>query len=145
MQAFQKGSPLVSEVSRTILKATEELDKKLYRNKTACPDQNNMASSNSLTLDSFRGLFLLSGITTSMAIISSLLVFLLRNRQVLAKMDSESSMLRRLITFVKLFDQKDESFHGGKKGDLKEFSMKAGSDDGPSVWPRKNGGPASPW
>ncbi|KAH7662084.1 glutamate receptor ionotropic plant protein [Dioscorea alata] len=143
--AFQKGSPLVSEVSRTILKATEEIDKKLYRNKTACPDQNNMASSNSLTLDSFRGLFLLSGITTSMAIISSLLVFLLRNRQVLTEMDSESSMLRRLITFVKLFDQKDESFHGGKKGDLKELSMKAGSDGGPSVWPHKNGGPANPW
>ncbi|KAM0952247.1 putative periplasmic binding protein-like I [Dioscorea sansibarensis] len=62
--AFQKGSPLVSEVSRTILKVTEEIDKKLYRNKTACPEQNNTASSNSLTLDSFRGLFVLSGITT---------------------------------------------------------------------------------
>ena len=134
----------MSEVSRTILKVTEEIDKKLYRNKTACPEQNNTASSKSLTLDSFRSLFVLSGITTSVAIVSSLLVFLLRNGQVLTEMDSESSMLCRLITFVKLFDQKEKSFHGGKKGDPKELTMKADSDGGPSIWPCKNGGPVSP-
>ena len=119
MQVFPKGSPLVPDISRTILKVTEEIDKKLYRNKTTCPDQNNSASSDSLTLESFWGLFLITGITSTSALILFLVFFLYEHRHVLKTADSDTSIWKRLAIIAKLMDQKDNSSQIRKKSNPK--------------------------
>ncbi|KAK4492158.1 hypothetical protein RD792_002955 [Penstemon davidsonii] len=73
--AFQKGSPLVHDMSRAIVELREkgklqELENKWFTNQLS-PDSGGTEPSqfNTLSLDSFLGLFLLSGISKAIAII----------------------------------------------------------------------------
>ncbi|KAM6541994.1 hypothetical protein CsatB_006441 [Cannabis sativa] len=71
--AFPKGSPLVPDISRAILKVTEgkkmkDMEDVWFKKDTNCPDPNNMFSSNSLGLESFWGLFLIGGVASSLAL-----------------------------------------------------------------------------
>ncbi|KAL3850481.1 hypothetical protein ACJIZ3_012363 [Penstemon smallii] len=76
--AFQKGSPLVHDMSRAIVELREkgrlqELENKWFTNRSPLlsPDSEGTEPSqfNTLSLDSFLGLFLLSGISKAIAII----------------------------------------------------------------------------
>ncbi|KAH0990294.1 hypothetical protein GBA52_001777 [Prunus armeniaca] len=64
---FPKGSPLVPDVSRAILNVTEgdamkEIENKWFAGDATCSDTKpTISDSNSLGLDSFRGLFLIAG------------------------------------------------------------------------------------
>ncbi|KAG1347355.1 hypothetical protein COCNU_06G011840 [Cocos nucifera] len=50
---FPKGSPLVPDISRAILKMTGDIEQMLYRNRTFCPDDGSLATSEILSLDDF--------------------------------------------------------------------------------------------
>ncbi|KAK4492159.1 hypothetical protein RD792_002956 [Penstemon davidsonii] len=78
LQAFQKGSPIVHDMSRAIVELREkgrlqELENKWFTNRSPLlsPDSEGSEPSqfNTLNLDSFLGLFLLSGISKAIAII----------------------------------------------------------------------------
>ncbi|WMV34960.1 hypothetical protein MTR67_028345 [Solanum verrucosum] len=68
--AFPKGSPLVPDVSRAVLKVMEgdmnNIIQKWFGNETDCPQKDIMdITSDSLTLDSFKGLFLIAGVSAA--------------------------------------------------------------------------------
>ncbi|KAG8388844.1 hypothetical protein BUALT_Bualt02G0167200 [Buddleja alternifolia] len=83
--AFQKGSPLVHEVSRAIAELREEgtileLEKKWFKSQSSLLSQDTEPPKfNTLSVDNFFGLFLVSGIANSIAALI-LVVFLLGKR-----------------------------------------------------------------
>lgn len=110
LQAFPRGSPLVSDVSRAILTVTEGekymriSEKWLGKEGTDCSLRSGTAitsDSYSLTLESFQGLFLIAGLSSSIALIIYLFIFFRDNRQILA---SDGSILQKLTTMAKIFN-----------------------------------------
>ncbi|KAF7830389.1 glutamate receptor 2.8-like [Senna tora] len=74
--AFQRNSPVVTDVSRAILNLTEKnpdimkaIEHKWFTNETDCVQPSAVDASYSLDLDSFRGLFLIAGMASSSALI----------------------------------------------------------------------------
>ncbi|CAN4098067.1 unnamed protein product [Withania somnifera] len=111
--AFPKGSPLVPDVSRAVLKAMEgefmnKIIQKWFRNETNCPQHDGMAlASDSLTLDSFKGLFLIAGVSAGFALLLFFLIFLYQNKEILA---TDNSIRQKLSAIAKAFDEaKDNS------------------------------------
>ncbi|XP_024965732.1 glutamate receptor 1.2-like [Cynara cardunculus var. scolymus] len=72
---FQKGSPLVQDVSREIAKmrldgTLASLEKKWFENRLSIPSRNSTMSK-ALKLDRFGGLFIISGVTSALALMIS--------------------------------------------------------------------------
>ncbi|CAL9089166.1 unnamed protein product [Musa acuminata var. zebrina] len=127
---FHKGSPFVPEISRAILKVTADVEKKLYRNRTTCPEQNGAATSDSLTFNCFWGLFLITGTTSVLALFLFSAFFLYEHRHMLStSTDSDgSSVWQRFVLMVKSFDRKDHSSYALRRCCLKVEEMKAAHD-----------------
>ena len=111
MQAFPKGSPLVPDVSRAVLKVIEgdamnEIIQKWFGNETECPKQDGMAIASSLTLDSFKGLFLIAGVSAGSALLLFFLIFLYQNREILA---TDDSIRKKLCSIAEVFDSERDN------------------------------------
>ncbi|CAH2050595.1 unnamed protein product [Thlaspi arvense] len=91
-EAFPKGSPLAPEVSKAILKLVGR----------------------SLTLDSFKGLFVIAGASSCLALIIFLSIFLCENREILV---SNASLRQKLVAMAKSFDEEREKKLVKKKTD----------------------------
>ncbi|XP_060217893.1 glutamate receptor 2.8-like [Lycium barbarum] len=110
--AFPKGSPLVPDVSRAILEMMEgefmnNIIQKWFGNETDCPQQDGMAiTSDSLTLDSFKGLFLIAGVSAGSALLLFFLIFLYQNREIL---NTDDSIRQKLSAIAKVFDEEKEN------------------------------------
>ncbi|XP_071741991.1 glutamate receptor 2.7-like [Rutidosis leptorrhynchoides] len=111
--AFPKGSPLVHDVSTAVLKVTENqmtnLSRKWFGDSASCDQQNDpTVTSDKLTLDSFKGLFLIAGLSSTSALMFFFLNFLYQNRRMLSSQDSVS---QKLVAIAKTFDlfKDDES------------------------------------
>ncbi|KAI3716386.1 hypothetical protein L6452_23691 [Arctium lappa] len=107
--AFPIGSPLVPDVSRAVLQVTEEqmrnISNQWFGGAAGCDEQKGAkVTSDSLTLDSFKGPFLIAGLSSTSALIIFLLMFLYENRD---KLVSEGSISQKLAAIAKTFD--DES------------------------------------
>ncbi|KAF8035048.1 hypothetical protein BT93_C1160 [Corymbia citriodora subsp. variegata] len=79
-----KGSPLVPDISRAILNVTEgpkmmEIENAWLTPKTNCLNSISSASSDSLGLDSFWGLFLIVGVAAVLALLIFMVMFIQRN------------------------------------------------------------------
>nr|XP_023919109.1 glutamate receptor 2.3-like [Quercus suber] len=125
---FPVGSPLVSDVSRAVLKVTEGEKMKNIENawlgkQNNCIDSKNKVSSESLSLASFWGLFLIAGVASLSALIISLSMFLYKEReQIWIPNHSEGSIWRRIHDTLRIFDKKNLSFHIFRKRELQEKS-----------------------
>ncbi|RWR75382.1 glutamate receptor 2.8-like protein [Cinnamomum micranthum f. kanehirae] len=113
---FPKGSPLVPELSREILYVTEHGIMDINQaqwvgQQTTCGDKPTTAESNSLTLDSFWGLFLITGATSCLALFNYLLSFLYAHRHVLFTRNSDIPFHKRLIAIIRHLDERDLSHH----------------------------------
>ncbi|KAM3375173.1 glutamate receptor 2.8 [Capsicum galapagoense] len=122
--AFPKGSPLVPDVSRAVLKVVEgevmnNIMQKWFGNETNCPAQDGMAvTSDSLTVDSFKGLFLIAGVSAGSALLLFFLIFLYHHREILA---SDDSIRQKLFAIAKAFDEeKDNSNSTSEKTETNE-------------------------
>ncbi|KAI8527998.1 hypothetical protein RHMOL_Rhmol12G0117500 [Rhododendron molle] len=118
--AFPKGSPLVPDVSRAILNVTEggkltEIQRQWFGNEAKCAEQDGAKiTSDSLDLESFKGLFLVAATSLISALIISLSTFLYDNRVILAS--DESSIWQKLIAMAKNFDEEEvNSYDASKK------------------------------
>ncbi|KAG5601884.1 hypothetical protein H5410_033254 [Solanum commersonii] len=106
--AFPKGSPLVPDVSRAVLKVMEgefmnNIIQKWFGNETDCPQKDETAiTSDSLTLDNFKGLFLIAGVSAGSALLLFFLNFLNQNREILA---TDDSICQKLTAIAKVFDE----------------------------------------
>ncbi|KAL2539076.1 Glutamate receptor 2.7 [Abeliophyllum distichum] len=120
--AFPKGSPLAPEFSRAILNVTEgekmvRISREWFGEEEGCPGKDEtVIISNRLTLDSFKGLFLTAGVSSSSALIIYLSIFFYENRFVLA---SDGSIKHKLSALAKIFDEENNKSskrskeHGG--------------------------------
>ncbi|KAJ0744944.1 hypothetical protein HanPI659440_Chr10g0393321 [Helianthus annuus] len=106
IQAFPKGSPLLHDVSRAVLQVTEgkimNISNQWFEEAASC-DQQNRAKGNSsrLMLDSFKGLFLIAGLSSTAALLIFFFIFLYQNRHILVSRDSVS---QKLAAMAKTFD-----------------------------------------
>ncbi|KAK6787364.1 hypothetical protein RDI58_015889 [Solanum bulbocastanum] len=116
--AFPKGSPLVPDVSRAVLKVIEgetmnNIIQKWFGNETDCPKRDGMATASSLTLDSFKGLFLIAGVSAGSSLLLFFLIFLYQNREILV---TDDSIGKKLCAIAKVFDlMRDNSNSMSKK------------------------------
>lgn len=119
MQAFPKGSPLVVEVSRSILSLKEKdamvkITEKWLGDAKDCPYADGaLSTSQSLNVDSFKGLFLIAGVSSTLALGIFLSTFLYENWYVL---ESTASRKEKLLGLARIFSRvKDESLSSSKE------------------------------
>ncbi|XP_048140346.1 glutamate receptor 2.7-like isoform X2 [Rhodamnia argentea] len=122
--AFPKGSPLVPDVSRAILKVMESPEMTLitnawFRGQDKCSEEDmTTVDSNSLTLDSFKGLFLIAALASTSALFIFLINFFYENRHILA---SQVPVKQKVAAIAKTFNEKKEDAHvAAKKEKSKE-------------------------
>ncbi|XVE53494.1 hypothetical protein DITRI_Ditri03aG0007700 [Diplodiscus trichospermus] len=124
--AFPIGSPLVADVSRAILNVTQGDKMKqiedAWFNKESCPDPYTSVSSNSLGVDSFWGLFLIAGVASMSALIIFAAMFLYEHMHVLLRLNSETSIWRRILIMSRIFDQRNLNSHTFRKSELGDKS-----------------------
>ncbi|PIA28569.1 hypothetical protein AQUCO_06800018v1 [Aquilegia coerulea] len=111
---FPRESPLVSDVSRALLKILEtekikELDNALFGLQKTCSDPEHKVVSNKLTLNRFRGLFTITGTVSGVALIAFLVMFIFKNKEVWTAMNSNNGISQKIKTMLKQFDEKDTS------------------------------------
>ncbi|KAH7865526.1 hypothetical protein Vadar_007794 [Vaccinium darrowii] len=109
--AFPKGSPLVADVSRavvTVMEGKKYAD--ILQSKCIIPDSNSI-NSTSLTLQSFRGIFIFAGFVIVLCLLVYLAKYTYDNRDHLKIMISDSSTTTwsRLYAICKHWDQRDLS------------------------------------
>ncbi|XP_037434541.1 glutamate receptor 2.8-like [Triticum dicoccoides] len=113
--AFPKGSPYVTDLSQAILKLTESdemnmIERKWFGdpNDDGATQDSGPFTSNSLSFNSFWGLFLITGATSLLCCVVHLATFVAANRRELPPHLSWKDWLSSLF---KLFDDKDPSSH----------------------------------
>ncbi|CAL5395133.1 unnamed protein product [Camellia sinensis] len=89
--AFRKGSPLVRDVSTAILHVIEEgnmlkIEKKWLLS-DSCPDSSNTMSSSNLSVNSFKGLFVIVGVAASFALIIFMAMLAYEHKSFLMHLD----------------------------------------------------------
>ena len=111
LQAFPRGSPLTPDISRGILKFSSDermvkLEEELYDNKS-CPDKDDSQTSSSLTLHSFRGLFIITGSSSLLALILHIVITLCNHRHDFSSDNGQSSWRSWLVILSKIFHEGD--------------------------------------
>lgn len=106
---FQKGSPLVADVSRAIISVTE--GKKISEIDPKCRDSRSSAGSNSVSLKSFEGLFAITGSVTATCLAVFLILYLYKNKLFLRRIfaNSSSTTWSKICAVCRHFDNKDLS------------------------------------
>ncbi|KAK2969962.1 hypothetical protein RJ640_008302 [Escallonia rubra] len=99
---FPRGSPLVSDVSRAIIKIIEG---NMSGYIPTCTGPKNTVASNNIRLESFAGLFGITGGVTVTCLLLFLVIYLLKNKDLLQR----SSLWLSLCAMCKHFDQRDVS------------------------------------
>jgi ionotropic glutamate receptor len=104
----------VPDISRAILNVTEgdemkQIEGAWFGKKSTCPESSSSISSNSLSLKSFWGLFLLAGLAALLALIIFIVMFVYRERNVLRSYDSTASIWSRIENFFRIFIQRDST------------------------------------
>ncbi|KAJ8634670.1 hypothetical protein MRB53_008937 [Persea americana] len=112
--AFPIGSPLAPDISNAILKVKESSTMRRTENgwtqpRTNCSDQTLTAPPNSLNLDIFWILFLITGLASFLALSKFLCKFVYKNRRLLC--DSSVPFLQRLKAIARRFNERDISHH----------------------------------
>ncbi|KAJ0833664.1 putative periplasmic binding protein-like I [Helianthus annuus] len=107
--AFPKGSPLLPLVSKALLQVTENelnnITDKWLRPKADCSEQDMVSRSGRLSLDSFLGLFLIAGVSSTCALIIYLFIFLYENKDMLL---SDGSIRQKLSAIATTFNQEKQ-------------------------------------
>ncbi|KAI3759824.1 hypothetical protein L6452_07911 [Arctium lappa] len=131
--AFPLGSPLVPLVSRAVLEVREKTLSNISDTwfQANCTAKNGAGvTSGRLSLASFKGLFLIAGISSTSALMISILQFLYENRGILV---SEGSICQKIYAIARTFDEeKDQrSYKESKKtsDSLEGSGTTAATDD----------------
>ncbi|KAL3745669.1 hypothetical protein ACJRO7_014742 [Eucalyptus globulus] len=129
---FRKGSPLVSDISRAILNVTEGPEMTAIENgwltpKTSCLETANSISSNSLSLDSFWGLFLIAGVAAVLALLIFMVMFVKRNWHIVTS--SSGSMREKIVALGRRFYQRDLNSHTFRKARFRDRNMEDGANE----------------
>lgn len=121
LQAFPKGSPLVPDVSRAILKLQEsekmvEISRKWFREEEEgekCHSERAGVNSERLNIDSFKGLFVIAGVSSLSALAIYFFTFLYDHKYILT---STASVKQKIYGLAKVFSrEKDDKSSLSKK------------------------------
>ncbi|KAH9604467.1 hypothetical protein KSS87_015697 [Heliosperma pusillum] len=128
---FPKGSLLASQVSGEILRVTEgdkmvTLETKWGMQEYNNSDQGNIATSSSLSLDSFWGLFLIVGVATATSLLIFLFHFLYETREIW--MNSDDSIRSKSKRLAKVFENRDMAAHTFRKKDAQGTPQNVDTD-----------------
>ncbi|XP_047340874.1 glutamate receptor 2.8-like [Impatiens glandulifera] len=111
---FPKGSPLVADVSRSLINIIEgnqllDLQNKWFGSSTCVGSSNGTPSSGSLTLNSFKGLFIITGTITGLCLVVYLGNYIFQNRSFLVERISDrgSTLWSKFRALGKHFDGRD--------------------------------------
>ncbi|CAN4075755.1 unnamed protein product [Withania somnifera] len=120
--AFPIGSPLVPDVSRSVLNVTEgekmgQIERAWFGEST-CSDSSTSLSSNSLGLDSFWGLFVMAVVAAVLALLFFLTQFMYEHWHIIRQ--PNLSFHERARILARKFDRKDYSCHTFKKSELRD-------------------------
>ncbi|XP_034890040.2 glutamate receptor 2.8 [Populus alba] len=123
--AFPKGSPLVPDVSRAVLNMTEgdqmkKIENAWFGKQSNCPDSSTSVTSNSLSLKSFWGLFLIAGVASLLALIIFIVMFVYKERKMLRPLNSRISIRSTVRNFFRIFIQRDLKSHTFRKSGLND-------------------------
>ncbi|KAL5973938.1 hypothetical protein ACLOJK_030597 [Asimina triloba] len=120
---FPRGSPLARDFSQAILKIREgkemrEIEGKWFPkgDQSECLKPSMSIESNSLSLDSFFVVFLITGAASALSLLISTIAFLHGNRHVLSNPSdpARSSVWHRTLDLLKHFDYRDLCYNNSK-------------------------------
>ena len=121
----------------------KEIQDKWFGNQTSCPDSGTSVSSNSLSIKSFWGLFLIAGIAALSALIIFIVMFVHQEgRVVLGPSESTTSIWSKIRHLFSIFNQKDFSSHIEVNG-IHLPSMGTATQSGNSAHTEIHGYPSS--
>ncbi|CAN6690607.1 unnamed protein product [Malus baccata var. baccata] len=123
--AFQKGSFLTQDFSTAIAKVHEgekmkAIEDKWFKKNESCSNSDTVQSSNTLSLDSFRGLFVVAGVASSLAILIFTAMFLYEHSHILTRADTEASFWTRIHEILRVYYGKDLTSDISKKSALQD-------------------------
>ncbi|KAJ9179544.1 hypothetical protein P3X46_011320 [Hevea brasiliensis] len=136
---FPRGSPLVPDVSRAILKVTEDDEMRRIENawfggESKCPDSSKSVSSSILGIDSFWGLFLIVGVISVSALVTYTAMFVHEHWEILKDSNSRASIWSRILHLLRIFNKPDPKAHALSKGKVDERSgINAPGDGAPNA------------
>ncbi|XP_050363248.1 glutamate receptor 2.8-like isoform X2 [Argentina anserina] len=139
---FQKGSILTRDVSMAITSfhegaEMEKIDQKWFKNKKTCSDSSTTSSSNDLTLslDNFRGLFIVAGVASSLALLICAAIFFHEHRHTFRSFDPGTSLWSRIRVILRLYDQKDPKWdtYNGRQQQCSVHGIIGGIEGSPST------------
>ncbi|XP_038884294.1 glutamate receptor 2.8-like [Benincasa hispida] len=139
--AFPMGSPLVADVSRAVLNVTEsekmnQIQKKWFGEQCNSLPTGSKVTSSRLNLDSFWGLFLITGSAAIIALIVYFIIFLCKEQHTLRRTVNEgsnSSFRDKIRALLKTYDQRDLTSHTFRKSNLHQGDKTIRMIDGGSV------------
>ncbi|XP_004292141.1 PREDICTED: glutamate receptor 2.8-like [Fragaria vesca subsp. vesca] len=133
---FPKRSPLIPDISHAVLSVTEgekilDFESKWFMKDSNCEDLSApKVSSYSLGLESFWGLFLVSGVASIIALMIFVASFTYRHRHILVHPDTRVSTWGRIQVMFKIFNEKDLESHTFKSSSSHD-SVKASPNNFP--------------
>ncbi|KAG6739150.1 hypothetical protein POTOM_056736 [Populus tomentosa] len=112
-------------VSRAVLNMTEgdqmkKIENSWFGKQSNCPDSSTSVTSNSLSLKSFWGLFLIAGVASLLALIIFMVMFVYKERKVLRPLNSTISIRSKVRNFFRIFIQRDLKSHTFRKSGLND-------------------------
>ncbi|XP_062005880.1 glutamate receptor 2.8-like [Rosa rugosa] len=141
---FRKGSHLTRDFSRVITDLQKEdqirtIGDKWFGKQAICMGPNITGSSNrplTLSLDSFWGLFLIAWLSSSLAVLIFVAMFLYQHRHILICSDPNISFWRRICILLQMYDQEDINSHTITRGRLQESVHSLGAVESSASSPR---------
>ncbi|KAF2323737.1 hypothetical protein GH714_036771 [Hevea brasiliensis] len=118
---FRRGSPLVPDVSKAILKVTENdkmrrIEDAWFVKDSKCHERNNSVSCSVLGIDSFWGLFSIAGAISLSALVTYTAKFIHEHWEILKDSNSRPSIWSRMLHLLRIFNQMDPKAHTLEKG-----------------------------
>lgn len=120
-----------------------EIERKWFGDQSNCPNEGSTLSSNNLDFESFWGLFLITGLASTVLCLFYLVSFCYKNRRALKTIASQNSLRWRLHSVARLFDEKDLSSHTFRRAVLEDGSTRGNGDPGASTYPSYQQSPLS--
>ncbi|TQD85476.1 hypothetical protein C1H46_028943 [Malus baccata] len=122
---FQEDSLLTRDFSNAITKVHEgdqmkAIEDKWFKKNGSCSNSDTVGSSNTLSLDSFWGLFIVAGVVSSLAILIFTATFLYEHSHILTRTNTEASFWTRIHEILRVYYGKDLTSDISRKSTLQD-------------------------
>ncbi|XP_078437575.1 glutamate receptor 2.8-like [Wolffia australiana] len=143
---FPKGSPLVPDLSLALLRLGEgdrilEIEKRWFGDLSSCGNNESTLTSDRLNMAMFWVLFLITGLSSTFAVIGSLICFLHGKRRQLLERNPGERLMQKVVSVANTFDEKSVKSTGVRQRKITEMSSSRDLFDSSFIGRSENG----PW